>query len=250
MMSDSLSGAVALITGADSGLGRAIAAELYRRGAQLILSIRDNASGKAELYPEIPCAHKRIISADLSNVVEIEHMVAAAHQVHGRLDVVVNNAGVRFAKRTVETEPTEWERVINVNARAPFFVCKEASRYMIQGSRGGSIINISSQLGVVAARDMSLYCISKAALIALTKSFALDLAQHRISVNCVAPGTTNTMEAGLMKTAEEVYDFVARSPLGRRIEMSEVAQAVAYLAESKGAVTGHTLVVDGGWTLS
>ncbi len=170
------------------------------------------------------------------------------HDDFGQLDILINNAGIRLLASSLTVTESDWDEVCAVNLRGAFFCAQSAARRM--QSRGGSIVTISSQLGLAAARDRAAYCATKAGVIHLTRALALDWAAYGIRVNAVAPGPTNTPSLNVANTPQEALDFLARMPLGRPIEATEVAQAVSFLAgPQSAAITGQTLIVDGGWTL-
>lgn len=167
----------------------------------------------------------------------------------GQLDILVNNAGVRLVTPSLTLDESEWDDVLTTNARG-VFLCSQAAAHHMRG-RGGVIINIASQLGIVAAYDRAAYCASKAAVLHLTRALALDWARYGIRVNAVAPGPVNTPSLSVGATSQDAIDFLTRMPLGRPIQPTEVAEAASFLASpSVGAITGHILVVDGGWTLA
>lgn len=245
-------GRVAIITGADSGLGLAFADRLIAAGARIAMVARRAAA--PALDPAIAergwegAARPFYIDASLADAAD--DLLDAVFEEFGRMDVLINNAGIRSRKRFAEIDARDWDEVVAANMRDPFFLSQKfAARLLARGAKG-AIVNVASQLGIVAARDYSLYCISKGGLISMTKAMAIELARDGISVNAVAPGPTNTVKAGLLSDEDEVIDFLQRMPIGRRVEQMEVADAVAYLATTAGgAVTGHVLVVDGGWTI-
>lgn len=243
-------GRVVVITGADSGLGLAFAQTFIDQGAQVALVVRTSTVATVE---GVVAEHGW---EDRSRVFGVNGLAASASDLmdqidlaFGRMDVLVNNAGRRLVKRFEDVDGADWANLMDANARDPFFVSQAFAKALARSGSPGTIINIASQLGLVGARDYSLYSISKGALISLTRALAIELARQGVTVNAVAPGPTNTVRAGLLGDQDEVVEFLQRMPIVRRVEPSEIADAVSYLATNVGgAVTGHTLVVDGGWT--
>lgn len=248
----SLAGKAALITGAERGIGRAIASALLEAGAVVGITALPASEDRArltarELDPSGLQARAYVL--DVRSTESIAEALRRFITDYERLDVLVNNAGVRLVSSSLSMEEQAWDNVLAVNLRGVFFCAQQAASYM--QSAGGAIVNVSSQLGLVASKDRAAYCASKAAVIHLTRALALDWAPYRIRVNAVAPGTTRTQDANVAGDPTAAVDLLVRTPLGRPIEPYEVAAAVHYLASPMAtAVTGHTLVVDGGWTLS
>ena len=246
-------GRVVLITGADSGLGAIFVERFLNLGARVILVARENHFDEImELINSKGWANiARAIGIDLTEIGAIDRLLAALLSKTDHIDVLINNAGFRLKKELDNITESDWRQLIDWNMRVPFFLSQKVSLAMRRAKTRGTIINVASQLGIVAARDYSLYGISKAGLIGITKSLATELARYGISVNAVAPGPTNTAKAGLLRDETDVIDFLHRMPIARRVEPSEIADAVEFLAANPGgAVTGHTLVVDGGWTIT
>ncbi len=220
----SLEGQVALVTGAARGIGRACALALAGAGADLM---------------------------DMARPAEIRAGVENAAAWRGRLDVLVNNVGIGPPNRAEDVSEADFDLTVAVNLKGTFFASQAAARAMIP-RRTGRIINMSSQAGFVALATESVYCMTKAAIAHLTKCLALEWAPHNINVNAVAPTFIRT--PGTRKWLEDDEfrkSVVSRIPLGRIGEPSDVAGAVLFLASGAASlVTGTTLMVDGGWTLS
>jgi 2-deoxy-D-gluconate 3-dehydrogenase len=240
-----------LITGAESGLGQSFAARLLQLGATVTLTVRSQAGVRIrDTFEESFRGRVYVEVLDLQDLERVEALPARVVACTGTLDVVINNAGARLRKKFGSVTATEWDELAGINVRTPYFLSQSAAKVMMASDRPGAIVNIASQLGMVAARDYSLYCVTKAGLVAQTRALAVELARDRISVNAVAPGPTNTSSAGLLANDDDALDFLRRMPIGRRVEPIEVTDAVVFLASQVGgALTGHTLVVDGGWTL-
>jgi 2-dehydro-3-deoxy-D-gluconate 5-dehydrogenase len=248
----SIEGKVVLVTGSTKGIGRAIAEQMVGSGATVgITSLPDEAEAATELAACLDPSGTRVGSyaLDVRSATSIEETIGKVCEEFGRLDILVNNAGVRLISSSLTTTEEEWDEVTGVNLRGVFFCCQAAARQMRE--TGGAIVNLASQLGLVAAKDRAAYCATKAAVIHLTRALALDWAPYAIRVNAVAPGTTHTPSMTVAPSRTEAVDLLRRLPLGRPIEPVDVAQAVAFLASSQSAaITGQTLAVDGGWTLS
>jgi NAD(P)-dependent dehydrogenase (short-subunit alcohol dehydrogenase family) len=191
----------------------------------------------------------RAYTIDVRSSDSIRDTINQVQADFGQLDILVNNAGVRLVTPSLALDEREWDDVLNTNVRG-VFLCSQAAAHHMRG-RGGVIINIASQLGIVAAYDRAAYCASKAAVLHLTRALALDWARYGIRVNAVAPGPVNTPSLSVGATSQDAIDFLTRMPLGRPIRPHEVAEAAGFLASpSVEAITGHVLVVDGGWTLA
>ncbi len=244
-------GKVVMITGADSGLGLAFAERFYDRGAKLILLTQQVHFVDLESIVREKGWDRssRIHVVDFSNILCYSSVASEAFEREGRIDVLINNIGKRLKKSLFDVTVEDWDLLVDANMKIPFFLSQAVAKKMVEAQLLGSIINISSQLGVVSSYDHSIYSTTKGGLISLTRAMAIDLARFNVSVNSVAPGPINTIASGLFANDDEVLDFLQRMPILRRVELSEVVDAVEYLgASAGGAVTGHTLVVDGGWT--
>jgi len=247
-----LNGKVALVTGASRGIGRAIAERLAAEGAAIYLA----ADGTpAEL--EGAAAACRTAGApevvhgvhDLARQGEAEKMVAEAHRRMGRIDILVNNAGIRARKAFGEFTHEDFERLVAVNLRAPFFASQAVTPIM-KAQGGGHIIHMASQLGLVASRFGTIYSMTKAALIQLTRNMALELTDAGISVNAICPGPVGTegMKAG--RHPGELEQRARDVPIGRFGTPEEVAGVVAFLVSKDASyVIGHALVMDGGYVI-
>lgn len=242
---------VALVTGAARGLGRAVALALANAGADLALGLRD-LSNDAGLAREIEALGRRVLPLPLevSDLVQVRAAVDAVVERFGRLDILVNNAGVAPGNPAEDVVEDDFDRTLAVNLKGTFFASQAAGRVMISQG-GGRIVNMGSQAGAVALPGESVYCMTKAAIAHLTKCLAVEWGAHGINVNCVAPTFVRTpgTEDALSDPAFEA-DVVERIAALHRIgEPMDVAGAVLYLCSPAASlVTGHTLLVDGGWT--
>lgn len=247
----SLAGRVALVTGAARGIGRALAVALAQAGADVALGFKDVAAS-GDVSDEISALGRRVLKLqmDVSRRDEIIAAVAEAARVLGRIDVLVNNAGIGPPNPAESVTEADFDHTVAVNVKGTFFVSQEVGRHMIARGGGGRIINLSSQAGLVALPTESVYCMTKAAIAHLTRCLAVEWARHGINVNAVAPTFIRT--PGTEKwLSDDTFrrDLLSRIPLGRVGEPSDVAGAVVYLASPASAlVTGATLLVDGGWT--
>ena len=242
-----LDGQVAIVTGAAQGIGRSIALGLAHAGATVALADRPQANLDAvarELEamgkPGLP------IAMDVGDAAAVERTVNAVTRQYGRLDVLVNNAGVRVHKPVLEHSLEDWEDTFRVNCTGVLLCCQAAARFM-RDHGGGSIVNISSQMAQVTHPSRVAYCASKAAVVQMTRVMAVDWARYKIRVNTVAPGPTKTPFTNAAVAAGAMPVALDQVPLGRMAEADEMIGAVLYLA-SDGAsyVTGASLVVDGG----
>ena len=246
-----LDGGVALVTGAARGLGRAIAVALAHAGADVALGLRDAATG-GDLVEEIEAAGRRAVALqiDVTQLDQVRAAVAQAVERLGRLDVLVNNAGIGPENPAEDVRPEDFAATVDVNLKGTFFASQAAGRVMIaQG--GGRIVNLSSQAGFVALPGESVYCMTKAGIAHLTKCLAVEWGRHGITVNGVAPTfiATPGTEAALADPAfrRDVEERIAGlHRIGRPVD---VAGAVVFLASPAASlVTGETILIDGGWT--
>ncbi len=247
-----LKGKVALITGAAGGLGGAIAGAFGAAGARVFLhdlfedKLKD-ISGAMKVEG-IEAGYKAL---DITVSGAPQTLVDAAVGQMGRIDIVVNSAGINRPQQSAEVTEKNWDDVMNINLRAMFFVSQAAGKHMIERGGGGKIINLSSQAGSVALPQRAAYCASKGAVNQLTRTLALEWAKHRILVNAVAPTFVETPFTAQMFQDEEFKKYVLASiPLGRMVTSEEVANAALFLASDlSNMITGHILSVDGGWTI-
>jgi cyclopentanol dehydrogenase len=246
-----LAGKVALISGGARGMGAAEALLFAREGARVVLGDILDAEGK-RIETEIAGAGGQAVSVrlDVTSAPDWEGAVATAESRFGRLDVLVNNAGVGGGSRLEDTTEAAWDHGMDVNAKGVFLGTRAAIPAMRRAG-GGSIVNISSQLGLVGMELSSpWYQASKGAVRTLTKLTAVQYARDRIRCNSVHPGPVVTPMTEARRGDPAIYEYmVSRIPLGRYGEPDEVAYGVLYLASDESSfVTGSELVIDGGWT--
>ncbi len=241
-----LEGKVALITGASRGLGAGIADALREAGATVVGTSRDpeSAAQVAEQLGSVP------VVMDVTDVSSVQRGIERVASEFGRLDLLVNNAGLNIPQSVFEVDESSWDSVINTNLKGTFFAAQAAARHMAERGEGGRIINVASQAGVVGIEERSAYGASKGGALNLTKVLAIELARHGITVNAVAPTFIDTeLTRSTLEDPEWRERILSRIPLGRVGEVEDVAAATLYLASPAAAmVTGHTLLVDGGWT--
>jgi NAD(P)-dependent dehydrogenase (short-subunit alcohol dehydrogenase family) len=244
-----LAGGVALVTGARQGIGRAIALGLARAGAKVVVTGRDEGSlaEVAEELEAIGTEHLELV-LELGDAEAIERVVEEAAGRWGRLDLLVNNAGLSIRKPAADYEPAEWDAVLSTNLRAAFLLSRAAAARMADGGR---IVSLSSSFARAAVAERAPYAASKAALEQLTRVLALEWAPHRVTVNCVAPGATLTeTRRDVLADPETAARRTRQIPLGRLGTPEDVVGAVLLLASEAGRfITGQTVVVDGGYTL-
>ena len=246
-----LSGQVALVTAAGRGLGRTISLALAHAGADVALGLRDlNAGG--DLAREIGSMGRRALplQMDMTQLDQVFRAVGEAVTHFGQLDILVNNAGLAPGNLAEEVREQDFDLTLNVNLKGTFFASQAAGRVMIRQKRG-RIINMSSQAGFVALPTESVYCMTKAAIAHLTKCLAVEWGKYNITVNAVAPTfifTPGTEEA-LADPAFRADTIERIAALHRIGEPMEVAGAVVFLASPAASlITGHTILIDGGWT--
>ncbi len=243
----------AVITGAASGIGRESSLALSRNGARVVLVDRDEA-GVRETQSLVGTGKALVIDVELLEPGAENTIVDKSVEKFGGVDILVNCAGVFPTQPALDLPIQEWDQVLNLNLRAPFLLSQAVARQMVSAGKPGSIINIASTAGAVARPGVAHYCASKAALIMLTKVLAIEWAEHNIRVNAVAPGLVETpgVRRALVtdEDRDEHYKKLTKIPLSRPGEPREIADAVVFLASSASSyVTGHTLFVDGGYSV-
>lgn len=233
---------VAIVTGASSGLGKAIAEMFLKEGAKVVFSDVNDYSGDLG-------ENAVFMKADVSKKEEVEALVKLAVEKFGSLNVVVNNAGVGLTGELATLDDAIWQKVIDINLNGVFYGLRASAKYMKDNNIKGSIINMSSILGHVGFRGASAYCASKGAVNQLTRTSALELAPFGIRVNSIAPGFIKTnMTKGIEEDKAANAMIEGATPLGHMGEPNDIAYAAVYLASDESKfVTGSVMYVDGGW---
>jgi len=246
-----LTGRVAIVTGGGRGIGRGISEGLAAFGAKVVMTGRNEAT-LAEAATDIRAKGGEVIghAADISKEDDVIALRDAVLARYGRIDVLVNNAGINPIWKNLErTTLDEWQNIMDTNLTGPFLCCKYLGTPMVEQGKG-SIINISSVAGNVGLKRSVPYCASKGGVELLTKALALDWAPKGVRVNTIAPGYFETdLTAGVRANDAIAAPLIAHTPLGRFAKLDDIAGAVVFLASDASAyVTGASLAVDGGWT--
>lgn len=246
-----LSGRVALVTGASKGLGKAIAAGLGDAGADLVLVSR-TASDLEAAAEELRRGGQRVhaMAVDVTDEDQVAAMTATVIEKLGRIDILINNAGMGATQALTEMERDRWDQVMAVNLTGPMLCCKHVGKHML-GQRSGKVINVASVLATHVARQLSAYSASKAALVQMTRVLALEWIRRGVQVNALCPGYFRTDMNEEFFASERGERFIADLPIGRLGEHHELVGAAVFLAsDASSYVTGTTLYVDGGHALA
>ncbi|MFA7254075.1 MAG: SDR family oxidoreductase [Patescibacteria group bacterium] len=235
---------VAIVTGASSGIGKAIAEDFIKEGAKVVYSDindpKDFTGTDKALF----------IKCDVSNSGEIKDLIKSTADKFGRIDIIVNNAGIGSLGGILDTDDETWHKTIEINLSGVFYGMREAAKYMKENKVKGSIINMSSILGKVGFAGSISYCASKGGIVQLTHAGALDLAPFEIRVNAIAPGFIETnMTKGVLENDQFNQLIKSSTPLGHVGNVEDIANAAIYLASDESEyTTGEIIYVDGGWT--
>jgi 2-deoxy-D-gluconate 3-dehydrogenase len=243
-----LSGKTALVTGANTGIGQAIAVGLARAGADIVVAGRTSPAATAAAVQDAGRVFHSI-QVDLGRVDEARGVIPRAQQLAGRVDVLVNNAGIIRRAEALQFSEQDWDDVLDVNLKTPFFLAQAAARAMLESGRGGRIINIASMLSFQGGIRVASYTASKSGIAGLTRLLANEWAGKGINVNAIAPGYVSTNNTAALQ-ADEVRnrDILARIPAGRWAKPEDIAGAAVFLASAAADyVHGAVIPVDGGW---
>ena len=241
---------VAIITGASKGLGKAMALALGAEGARLFLVSRNLAQLQATAAEARALgAETELCPADVTDEAQVLRVEAAATDRFGKVQILINNAGMNMRKPVTDFTLTEWRQVQDTNLTSAFLMCRAFVPHM-KGQGYGRILNLTSIMSHVALPGRTAYAASKSALLGFTRALALELAPEKITVNGISPGPFATeMNAPLMQNQELSREFISKIPLARWGKVEEVGQLAVYLcSEDAGFITGTDILIDGGWT--
>jgi glucose 1-dehydrogenase len=241
---------VAIVTGGNTGIGKAIVLELARQGANVVVDYVSHPEATEELEKQVAALGDQAIAvdADVSKVADLERLVAAAVKAFGRLDIMVNNAGMETRTSVLDTTEQQYEKVLEVNLKSAFFGTQLAARQMIAQNSGGRIINVTSVHEDWPMPGNTAYCLSKGGMRMLTRTAGVELAPHKILVVGVGPGAVATpINLSTMNDPVKMAKLDAAIPLGRMADPAEIARVVAFLAgDGASYVTATTIFADGG----
>jgi len=252
-----LAGKTVIVTGGTAGIGKSTAEYLLRQGCQVVLAgRRSNADEIAkELEASVPCEHSNArrcigIAGDIGDAAYRKLLVEQTLAAFGKIDALVNSAGINILDKAEDVKEEDWDAILAVDLKASFFMAQEVGRHMISAKAPGSIVNITSQAGIVALERHVAYCAAKAGVTAMTEVLALEWGKYGIRVNAVAPTIVLT-ELGHAAWDGPVGEaFKQNMPSRRFAEPEEIAAVIAFLlSDASGMITGHSLVVDGGFTI-
>lgn len=238
-----------LITGAQQGIGRSMAIAFAKAGADVAINWHDNEDKAKDVANEVKAFGNQValVKGDVSIVDEARDLIKQTVEKLGKVDTLVNNAGMFPRVPILDMEESDWDFVLNINLKGTFFCSQAAARLMSRQMTQGTIINLASQAISGNSPMGAHYCASKSGIVGLTRAMALELAPFKIRVNAVAPGLTDTAQPRYGHSEEELKDRANNSPLGRMIEPSEIADMAVFLCSDKAAmVTGQVYHVNGG----
>ena len=245
-----LEGKVAIVTGGNSGIGKSVVVELAKQGASVIIDFVAHPEATQAIESELSALGEKVmgVQADVSKVADLERLVAAAVEKYGRLDIMVNNAGVETRTSILDTTEAQYEKVMEINLKSAFFGTQLAAKQMIKQGGGGRIINMTSIHEDWPMPGNTAYCLSKGGMRMLTRTAGVELAPHNILVVGVAPGAVATpINVSTMNDPALLNKLNAAIPLGRMAKPEEIASVVAFLAsDASSYITATTIITDGG----
>jgi len=242
-------GKIVLVTGAQQGIGRAMAIEFAAAGADIVVNWLDDQEAAEYVANRVRSCGRRaiLVKADVAQIEQVGSMVSAAQEALGPIDVLVNNAGVFPRVPFLELTESDWDYVLDVNLKGSCFCAQSVAKAMVSGGRSGVIINLTSGAAFRSSPRGVHYVASKGGVLSMTRAMALELAPYRIRVNAIAPGLTDTAQPRYGSSEAELADMARAIPLGRMAHPEDIARAAVFLAsDNAGFVTGQTLHVNGG----
>jgi len=242
-------GKIVLVTGAQQGIGRAMAIEFAAAGADIVVNWLDDQEAAEYVANRVRSCGRRaiLVKADVAQIEQVQSMVSAAQEALGPIDVLVNNAGVFPRVPFLEMTESDWDYVLDVNLKGSYFFAQSVAKAMVSGGRSGVIINLTSGAAFRSSPRGVHYVASKGGVLSMTRAMALELAPYRIRVNAIAPGLTDTAQPRYGSSEAELADMARAIPLGRMAHPEDIARAAVFLAsDNAGFVTGQTLHVNGG----
>jgi NAD(P)-dependent dehydrogenase (short-subunit alcohol dehydrogenase family) len=243
-----LAGKVALVTGAQQGIGKAIALAYGREGASVVINYLDNQAAAEEIASQIRALGQRAvpIAGDVAQAADVRRMVEAGESLGG-IDILVNNAGIFPRVEFLDMTESQWDEVLNVNLKGTFLCTQAVAQKLVERGRAGAVINLASSAAFRSSPRGVHYVASKAGIVGVTRATALELAPYRVRVNAIAPGTTDTAQPRYGMSEEELQAAARQVPLGRMGTPEDVADLAVFLASEEARhITGQTLHVNGG----
>jgi 3-oxoacyl-[acyl-carrier protein] reductase len=243
-----LAGKVALVTGAQQGIGKAIALAYGREGASVVINYLDNRAAAEEIASQIRALGQRAVplAGDVARAADVRRIVEAGEGLGG-IDILVNNAGIFPRVEFLDMTEAQWDEVLNVNLKGTFLCTQAVAQKMVERGRGGAVINLASSAAFRSSPRGVHYVASKAGIVGVSRATALELAPYRVRVNAIAPGTTDTAQPRYGMSEEELQAVARQVPLGRIGTPEDVADLAVFLASEEARhITGQTLHVNGG----
>jgi 3-oxoacyl-[acyl-carrier protein] reductase len=243
-----LAGKIALVTGAQQGIGKAIALAYGREGASVVINYLDNQAAAEEIASQIRALGQRAVplAGDVAQAADVRRMVEAGESLGG-IDILVNNAGIFPRVEFLDMTEAQWDEVLNVNLKGTFLCTQAVAQKLVERGRPGAVINLASSAAFRSSPRGVHYVASKAGIVGVTRATALELAPYRVRVNAIAPGTTDTAQPRYGMSEEELQAAGRQVPLGRMGTPADVADLAVFLASDEARhITGQTIHVNGG----